>query len=71
MCLNCINEICTGNCVLGVYASDISVKELPQQLHTIVTEDDQILETDLTLEQAETRLTTYLNLGEDVYIGDL
>ena len=36
----------------------------------IVTDDDQILEKDLTHDEAQTRLTYYLQRGEDCWIGE-
>lgn len=38
--------------------------------HIIVTGDNQILESNLTEQDAERLLTYYLNMDEDAYLGD-
>lgn len=42
-----------------------------QPLYNIVTDNDEILEENITLSKAEILLTRYLNLGEDAYIQDV
>jgi len=39
--------------------------------HCIVTANDEIIDSDLTLSQAEAKLCYYINMGEDYYIGDM
>lgn len=43
---------------------------MAESLHTIVTDDDEILERGLTLEEAEIALCRAINNGYDAYIGD-
>jgi glutaredoxin len=47
------------------------IKHLTEKRYTIVTEDDEVLERGLTMEEAELALCRHINLGaEDSYIGD-
>lgn len=43
---------------------------MSEPLHTIVTEDGEVLERGLTLFEAEVALCNAINNGYDAYIGD-